>query len=223
MIYKTEREHLIEGHHYLCVRAARKFIRAGLEMNDLIQIASIGLVKAADRFDPEQGTPFGGYAWVLILGELMHYVRDAERMLRAPRRLRDLAARWNAADLELHELLNREPSDEEVARYIGATPPEQLELHRYRHSETMVSMEALKPHEERELSYTIDNQLDRVVLDGALGTLSALEREVLIEIYERDTPVVALAERLGYSRRHISRIHRGALKKISPHACPNMA
>jgi len=214
VIYKSEREHLIEAHHYLCARAARKFARAGIDTNDLIQIAAIGLVKAADRFDATQGTPFGGYAWRLILGELMHYVRDAERMLRAPRSLRELASRWNAADSELHELLGREPSDEEVARYIGATVSEQQELHRYRHSEMMVSVDSLKPHEQRALSYTIDSQLDRVVIEGALNSLTPIEREVLVEIYERDTPVVALAERLGYSRRHISRIHKVALKKM---------
>ena len=223
MILKSEREELIEDHHYLCVRAARKFARNGIDTNDLVQIAAVGLVKAADRFDASVGTPFGGYAWVLILGELMHYVRDAERMLRAPRRLRELASRWSAAEHQLLELLGREPTEEDVATYVGATPAEKDDVRRYRYSEMVVSVEALKPHEQRALSYTIDSQLDRVVIDGALSSLSPLEREILVEIYERDTPVIALAQRLGYSRRHISRLHRGALKKISPHACPKMA
>lgn len=220
MILKSEREDLIEDHHYLCIRAARKFIRSGVDFGDLVQIGAVGLIKAADRFDAGAGTPFGGYAWVLILGELMHYVRDSERMLRAPRRLRELSSRWHQAELELLELLGREATEDETAKYLGATPEEQTEVQRYRRTDLTVSVDALKPHEQRALSYTIDSQLDRVVIDEALSSLSAIEREILVEIYERDTPVKSLAERLGYSRRHISRLHRGALKKISRHACP---
>src|SRR5262249_41747329 len=131
-------------------------------------------------------------------------------------RLRDLASRLHSAETELLELLGRDPSEDEIARHAGASTVEQQEVNRYRFSEMMISVDALKPHEQRALSYTIDSQLDRVVIAGVLSTLSPVEREILIEIYERDTPVTIIAERLGYSRRHISRLHRGALKKISP-------
>lgn len=223
MIQRSERDQLIEEHHFLCARAARKFVRIGVELNDLVQIAAVGLVKAADRFDVNYGTPFAGFAWALMLGELMHYTRDSERLLRAPRRLRELDQKWTAAEGELVELLERAPTPHEIGKYLGLGADEQHEIWHYRHTAWPVSVESLRPHEERSLSYTIEKHVDRILVEGALKALSSIEREILREIYERDTPVNTIAKRLGYSRRHISRLHRGALKKLSPHARPLLA
>ena len=97
-------------------------MRRGLDRADLEQVGAIGLIKAADRYDPSQTAPFEAYAWILIVGELMHYVRDSERFLRAPRGVRDLERRWTAAERELWGVLGREPTESDVARFIGATP-----------------------------------------------------------------------------------------------------
>jgi len=210
---KASREAIIEGHHYLCARAARKFFRDGVERADLEQIAAIGLIKAADRYDERQGTPFEAYAWVLILGELMHYVRDTERLMRAPRKVRDLERRWSAAERELWGILAREPKPREVSQTLGLTAGEEDEVQRYRQARAVVSMEALHPQEHQVLSYTIDHQLDRLMIESGMEMLSAIEREILVEIYEKDTPVQEIANRLGYSRRHIARLHREALRK----------
>lgn len=217
------RQRTIEEHRYLCVRAARKFKRDGIERGDLEQVAAIGLIKAVDRYDATQATPFEAFAWVFILGELMHYVRDCERVLRAPRRLRELERRWVCAERELWALLGREPKESEVAAYLGANRDEQREVRRYRDSGSVLSVDALRPYEHRSLAYTIDGQLDRVVIADAMQHLTPIEREILLEIYEHDTPLVELAERLGYSRRHVTRLHRGALRKLSPYARPLVA
>ncbi len=217
---KASRETIIEGHHYLCARAARKFCRDGVERADLEQIAAIGLIKAADRYDEDQGTPFEAYAWVLILGELMHYVRDTERLLRAPRKIRDLERRWSAAERELWGMLAREPKPSEISQMLGLTAEEEYEVHRYRQARAVLSMEALHPYEIQVLSYTIDRQLDRLMIENGMDGLSTVEREILTEIYERDTPVQEIAQRLGYSRRHIARLHREALKKLSSFTGP---
>jgi RNA polymerase sigma-B factor len=217
---KASREAIIEGHHYLCARAARKFFRDGVERADLEQIAAIGLIKAADRYDEAQGTPFEAYAWVLILGELMHYVRDTERILRAPRKIRDLERRWSVAERELWSVLAREPRASEVANFLGLTAEEEREVQRYRQARAVLSMDALHPHEHQMPSYTIDRQLDRLMLESSMSGLSSVEREILIEIYQRDTPVQEIAQRLGYSRRHIARMHKEALKKLSPSTSP---
>ena len=217
------REAVIEDHGYLCRRAARKFLRDGIDRRDLEQVAAIGLIKAVDRYDHTTGTPFEAYAWVLILGELMHYTRDCERVLRAPRRLRELERRWNGAERELWSLLGREPSDLEIGQFIGARVDERSEIQRYRNSISVMSVEALRPHEHRGLSYTIDNQLDRVIIESEMWRLTPVEREILHEIYEHDTPLIELAKRLGYSRRHVTRLHRSALDKLSPMARPQNA
>lgn len=212
---KASRDAMIEGHHYLCARAARKFFRDGVERADLEQIAAIGLIKAADRYDEHQGTPFEAYAWVFILGELMHYVRDAERLLRAPRRIRDLDRRWSSAERQLWSQLAREPKTSEIVNFLGLTPNEEREIQSYRQARAVVSMDALLPYQHGVLSYTIDQQVDRLMLESVLKNLSSVERQVLVEIYQHDTPVQEIARRLGYSRRHIARLHREALKKLS--------
>ncbi len=218
--FDTERERTIHQYRYLCARGARKFMREGVDRRDLEQVAAIGLIKATDRFDPNVGTPFEAYAWMLVLGELMHYVRDSERVLRAPRRVRELERRCGAAERELLANLGREPKAPELAAYLGVSEEEFREMMRYREDGMPLSVDALRPYEQLSLSYTIDSHLDRVLIESGLERLSNVEREILREIYENDTPVNEIAQRLGYSRRHITRLHRAALQKLRPHARP---
>jgi RNA polymerase sigma-B factor len=200
-----------------------KFQRDGVDRRDLEQVAAIGLIKATDRFDPSLGTPFEAYAWALVLGELMHYVRDSERMVRAPRRIRDLERRCILAERELRGRLGREPSEAEMSEMLGVPASTVRELLRYREGGIPLSVDALPSYDNLALSYTIDQQLERMAIDAAIATLSSLERIILREIYENDTPVREIARRLGYSRRHITRLHRAALEKLRPHTRPMSA
>jgi RNA polymerase sigma-B factor len=218
--FDPDREQTIHRYRYLCARGARKFMRDGIDRRDLEQVAAIGLIKATDRFDPSIGTPFEAYAWMLVLGELMHYVRDSERAVRAPRRVRELDRRCGVAERELWAELGREPKTAELAAHLGVDEDEFREMLRYREEGKPLSVEALRPYEQLSLSYTIDSHLDRVLIDSGLEQLSNVEREILREIYENDTPVSEIAQRMGYSRRHITRLHRAALQKLRPHARP---
>lgn len=209
-----ERENTINTYRYLCARGAKKFVREGIDRRDLEQVAAIGLIKATDRFDPEFGTPFEAFAWTFVLGELMHYVRDSERIMRAPRRVREMERRCAAAERALLGELGRDPTTAELAQRLQAAEEDVMEVRRFREERVPLSVDALRPYEQIQLSYTIDRQLDRVVIDSALSKLTALEREIVREIYENDTPVGDLARRLGYSRRHLSRLHSAALKKL---------
>jgi RNA polymerase sigma-B factor len=212
--HTLEREKTITEYHYLCARGARKFMREGIDRHDLEQVAAIGLIKAADRFDPTNGTPFEAYAWTLVLGELMHYVRDSERMVRAPRRLRDLERRCAAAERELRHERGREFTDEELMERLSISAAELTDIRRFRDERAPVSVEGLRPREQLSLSYTMDRQLDRLVIDTYLARLSPLERTIIQEIYENDTPIGDIARHLGYSRRHITRLHSAALRKL---------
>lgn len=217
-LLNDKRNALIETYHYLCRRAARKFVRDRSDRGDFEQVAAIGLIKAADRYRESLGTPFEAYAWTLILGELMHYVRDNERTLRIPRRLRELDRKWTAMEQRLTGMLGREPQAREVSEALSLLPDQERELAMFRRSGATVSVETLHPRDHGELAYTLDEHFDRWMLEPAMQQLTALEREILIEIYECETPVITLAERLGYSRRHITRIHRAALDKLLPFA-----
>ncbi len=209
------RAHLIESHHYLCRRAARKFLRRGVDRADLEQVAAIGLIKAVDRYDRSYDTPFDAYAWRFVLGELMHYVRDSERVIRAPRRLRELDRRYGRVESELSSVLGRSPLEAEVLQAMGGTSADSRELQVYRQCSAMVSLEAMRSFELSQVSsYTMDACIDALAIDRGLGSLSIVEREIIRHVYLRETPMAEIARILGYSRRHVSRLHNVAIKKL---------
>ncbi len=212
-----DRERLIAEHRYLCRRAARRFLRPSLDRADLEQVAAIGLIKAVDRYDSSQATPFEAYAWLLVLGELMHYVRDGERILRAPRRIRDLERRWVAAERELWTLLGREPRDADVTRYINATPAQEREVREYRASGRLVSFELLPASTSHHVSRPFEAVIDKLTLERMLSILPPLEMQIVRSIHIEGTTVVDLAKQLGYSRRHLTRLHRMAMARLRSH------
>ncbi len=209
------RDDLVSRYRHLCARAAKRFIRPGLDRADLEQVAAIGLIKAADRFDPECRTPFAAYAWLLMVGELMHHVRDCERLVRAPRRMRQLDRRWTNAEHEVWMRYGREPTYAEIVAMTGATSSECRELRQYRAANHVVPFDSLKPLDQQALAYTIESELDRIAMESVFAGVSPLERVILREIYQRDTPIAVLAVRLGYSRRHLARLHRRALRRLA--------
>jgi RNA polymerase sigma-B factor len=211
-----DREETFNSYRYLCTRGVRKFIRQGIDRRDLEQVAAIGLIKATDRFKPELGTPFEAYAWTFVLGELMHYVRDSERMLRAPRRVRDLERRCAECERVLWNEHGREATQKELALLLGVSECELADVFRFREERMQRSVETLGSLEQGELSYTIECHIDKLMIEAALAQLTALERKIIREIYENDTPIGVLANRIGYSRRHVSRMHSAALKKLVP-------
>jgi RNA polymerase sigma factor (sigma-70 family) len=208
------RERLVAEYWYLCRRAARRFMRRGLDRADLEQVGAIGLIKAIDRYDPAQPAPFEAYAWLLIVGELMHYVRDSERVLRAPRGVRNLERRWAAAERQAWALFGREPSECEVARLLGATPAEVREIRAYRASNQILPFDLVRGAERGIAPYGIDDVLDQLTVEKILAGLSPLERQIVRSIHLDGVTVVELAARLGYSRRHVTRLHRSAIERL---------
>ncbi len=212
----TRREFLVQKYHYLCRRGARKYARRAEDFADFEQTAALGLIKAVDRYRGETGTPFEAYAWIMIQGELSHYVRDVERILRAPRRLRSLDRRWRDTDETLRQSLNREPTDGEVAASLLLDSEAIREIREYRERGRIESLDTLAAEATSRAYYTMDEHDDRLVMEEALRSLTSLERCILIETIDHDQSVVEVARKLGYSERHISRIRRNALQKLSP-------
>ena len=210
---EIERQSAITSHWYLCRRAARRFVRPGLERADLEQIAAIGLIKAVDRYDLAQNTPFEAYAWVLMIGELMHYVRDCERLLRAPRRIRELERRWICAERDLTTALGRDPEEDEIARHINASRADVRDVREYRATTHVVSIEALRAQSSQP-AYTIEGVVEKLAVETVLSELTPLERKIVRAIHIQGISVVELAKRLGYSRRHLTRLHRAALSRL---------
>jgi len=213
------REATILAHHYLCRRGARRFLRAGLEWDDLEQVAAIGLVKATDRYDPRAETPFEAFAWMMIVGELGHHVRDHEHLVRPPRDLRALERRHARAWERLAQHLDREPGDAEVSREIGAPLATVRELRIVRGCAQPLDIDepSLAPDLERTaagLRKSATGNDDSIVLRMALERLSDAERSVLYGIYWFELSRCEIGRRLGLSAKIVARIQRRALERL---------
>ncbi len=208
------RDDAIAAYAYLCARAARKFIRPGLERADLQQIAAIGLIKAYDRYDDTLSTPFEAFAWLFVVGELMHYVRDQERMVRPPRKLRELERRCSLAQEALVTELQREPTKLELAARLRIDVKMVAEVMRCREGAVPESLDAGVSSNCRLGTYMMDEQ--SALLSEAVAPLGEVERAVILALYAGGYTQSEVAAQLGYSRRHISRLHRAALRKLRP-------
>ena len=211
------RERTIESYAYLCARAARKFARPGIERADLQQIAAIGLIKAYDRYDCGLATPFEAFAWLFVVGELMHYVRDQERIVRPPRKLRDLERRCIAAQDDLVCELQREPTLDELAARLDVSTKTLAEVLRCRRGAVVESLDAVALHAVPSGTWPPASTTAYGVVGDALARLTSLERAIIVALYGAGYTQGELAARLGYSRRHVSRLHRAALRKMRPY------
>src|ERR1700710_796786 len=115
---KSLRDRLVEQHMPLVVYLARRFSGRKEPMNDLIQVGSIGLIKAIDRFDPERGLEFSTYATPTILGELKRHFRDTGWLIHVPRRAQELQTTLNTARADLSQELGRAPTVPEISERI---------------------------------------------------------------------------------------------------------
>jgi RNA polymerase sigma-B factor len=205
-------DRLVTAHQHLCRRGARKFWRSGLERCDLEQVAAVGLIKASRRYDPAASTPFEAYAWMTIVGELMHYVRDHERAVRVPRRLKALEPHFNRALEVCGARLGHEPSDAELAAEMGILEHTVAEIRRVRVAAAMLPLDdpgaraiACDP------SIAIE---DRMLVDAAFARLSLLERRIVVGVYVLGLTQLELGRTLGLSSRRVSRVRHAALARM---------
>jgi RNA polymerase sigma-B factor len=200
------RDRTIVAYRYLCRRGARKFVRSGIERCDLEQVAAIGLIKAYDRYDTSLDTPFEAYAWIMIVGELMHHVRDHERVVRVPRWLRSLERRSDRAHESLSARLEREPSDAEVGTALGI--PTAL-VPRLRRGDTALRYEQVLAHQRETLCPE-----DRILVSRAVNALDPVQRKIVLGVYGLGMTQAELAHQIGFSVRHVSRLHKRALRAV---------
>ncbi len=211
------RDALIESHRYLCRRTALRFLRRGLDLRDLEQVAAIGLIKASDRYDPASTAPFEAYARVMILGELMHHVRDFEHAVRVPRWLRTLERRCAECDARLTLELGREPSRGELAEALGVRPESLRELERARNT-----MLAGNGDGYDRIAATAALPEDKILVDRALAALAPLERRIVLGVYALGLPQAEVARRLRLGTRQVHRMHRAALARMQSALAPRL-
>ncbi|HXP93853.1 MAG TPA: sigma-70 family RNA polymerase sigma factor [Candidatus Binatia bacterium] len=204
------RNELVGSYHYLCLRGARKFFRDTVERSDLMQVAVIGLIKAAERYRPDVGTPFEAYAWLMVVGELMHYVRDYEMLVRIPRWMRSFDRSYREARAALWQRFAREPSARELADEMGSSVETVDEFRQMRNGmhQTLEDVRGIGKGE----TVSVD---DRLALEIAIMELRDRERVVVAAVFMHGLTQREIGERLGVSQRHVSRILNSAMKKMA--------
>jgi RNA polymerase sigma-B factor len=226
--YKEEgdeaaRDELVVSHLNLVRFLSAKFKNRGEPLDDLIQVGTIGLIKAIDRFDPERGLEFTTYATPTIMGELKRHFRDKGWSVRVPRRLQELSAKVNQTTDELTKELQRSPSTEEVATRLGVTVDEVLEAMESSSAYSSVSLEGPATDDDDAPAIidhyaSVDQDLaasdDRMVVEDTVRNFSPREQEIVRMRFEDGLTQVEIAKRLGVSQVQVSRLLRRTLKKL---------
>jgi RNA polymerase sigma-B factor len=225
---RAAREHLVELYMPLARRMASRYAGVSEPYDDLLQVASLGLLHAIDRYDPSRGVPFAGFAKPTILGELKRYFRDKVWTVRVPRSVHDHMAKVENATERLALELGRPPSVEELAEEVGIPAAEVLEVLEAKHNRRPLSLDAPPTGEDSEGSSgaewvgrpdgNFDLVEDRLTIEAVLPSLDERERAVLRLRFVEELPQTEIAQRIGCSQMHISRLLRRALDQLREEA-----
>jgi RNA polymerase sigma-B factor len=226
------RNELIERYMPLARSLALRYRRASEPLDDLIQVASVGLVKAVDRWDPDRGLAFSSYAVPTILGELRRYFRDSTWDVRPARDMQELCLAVEEARDELWIELGRSPTVADIAAHVNRAPEEVMEALQASDGRSLRSLDA-PVHEEEgeeegdsasagELIGDSDPGFGRVEAGATIEQLTAIlddrAREILRLRFEEDLLQSEIAARVGCSQMHVSRIIRSSLERLYAYA-----
>ena len=216
---RDNRDAVITAYGYLCRRGARKFRRPESDVADLEQVASIGLIKATDTYRAERTTPFEAYAWMMIVGELMHYVRDHERSIRIPRWLRSLERRYVVAWEVLAARDHAEPTIRELARELDVSFGVVEEVQAMRRGNRCGETDTDSPRNYLQCDAlpaktSAISLEERLTVIMAVEELSQRERTVVLGTFAAGLSQAEIALVLGLSQSQISKILYRALGKL---------
>ncbi len=211
---RQAREQLVTGHLPLAEHIARRFRNRGQADDDLKQVATIGLINAVDRFDPERGTDFLAFAVPTITGEVRRYFRDATWAMRVPRRLKELHATVNKAAAALGQQLGRSPRPSELAAELGLSVEdvyEGLQVGYAYHNESLDegTNDDGSPGRDSQIG-AVDDEMatvdNRATLFPALSTLPEREASIVMMRFFGNMTQTQIADRIGVSQMHVSRL-----------------
>jgi RNA polymerase sigma-B factor len=208
------REQLVNAHLGLAEYLARRFANRGEPLDDLVQAASVGLIKAVDRFDPERGVEFSTYATHTIVGELKRHFRDKGWAVRAPRRMQELYLRLGKVVGALGQELGRSPTIAELAAEVQVSEEEVLEALEAGQAYRSTSLDAPTGNEEGETLATrigeedpsLEDAESRATLSPLLAQLPPREHLILHLRFFEGLTQSEIAARLGISQMHVSRL-----------------
>jgi RNA polymerase sigma-B factor len=217
------RDELVTAHLGLAQHLARRFANRGESTDDLVQVASIGIMKSVDRFDPDRGVEFSTYAARTVLGELKRHFRDKGWAVRAPRRIQELYLEIGHATAELAQKLGRPPTMAELAEATGSTVEAVIEATEagagYRNSS--LDAPGRSEHGTAEVIGEEDTAFEsvenRALLIPAFASLPEREQTLLRLRFVDGLTQSEIATRIGVSQMHVSRLLTASLRKLRDH------
>jgi RNA polymerase sigma-B factor len=223
------RDQAIQAWLPMTQRLARRYASRGEPYDDLLQTATVGLIKAVDRFDPDRGIEFTAYAIPTILGEIKRYFRDRAWAIRVPRRLQEMRMAINDANASLSHSLGRAPTVADVAAYLDTTEEAVLEglegARAYSATSLSAPTSADGSLEVGDTLGTEDHGYEltdlRIALGPALATLTERERRIVTLRFYGNQTQIQIAEQVGVSQMHVSRLLTAALAKLRTHLGPD--
>jgi RNA polymerase sigma-B factor len=216
------RNELIEEHRWVAIHCARRFSHRGEPLDDLIQVGQLGLLKAVERFDPDVGVSFASYAIPTVMGELRRHFRDATWALKVPRRVKDLHVDLgNAVDFLSGER-GRPPTPADLADHLGIRIEDVLEALEaggaYRASPLTAPSDDDAGYREgaalRDEDMVLAGADDRMLVRQLLSTLPERERMIVELRFYAGLSQSEIAEHVGVSQVHVSRLLRSSLAAL---------
>ncbi|MDN3296987.1 RNA polymerase sigma factor SigF [Streptomyces ficellus] len=216
------RNQLVRMHLPLVEHLARRFRNRGEPLDDLTQVATIGLIKSVDRFDPERGVEFSTYATPTVVGEIKRHFRDKGWAVRVPRRLQELRLSLTTATAELSQLHGRSPTVHELAERLGISEEEVLEGLESANAYSTLSLDVPDTDDESPaVADTLgaeDEALEgveyRESLKPLLEDLPPREKRILLLRFFGNMTQSQIAQEVGISQMHVSRLLARTLAQL---------
>ncbi len=223
--YERLRNELVVAHLNLARFLAVKFANRGEPLDDLVQVGTVGLLKAIDRFDVDRGVEFTTYATPTIVGEIKRYFRDKGWAVKVPRRLQELNLAVNRTTDKLAIELGRSPTVGELAERLGAGEEEILEAQELGQAYNLLSLDSEVSPDADKKSQTLSDTVgitdaglelleDRANLERAFHVLTGRERVIIYLRFYESVSQTEIAKRLSVSQMHVSRLQAKALEKL---------
>jgi RNA polymerase sigma-B factor len=221
---RRARDELVERFLPLAYKLARRYIRSSEPFDDLAQVASLGLIKAVERFDPSRGYAFSSLAVPTILGELKRYFRDSSWALHVERSAQERARQITAAQNAISARTGRAPTISELSQYLECSEEEVIDGLQIAEAYDAISLDAPPPNETDgpssrlsslgQLDPQIELVSDAVTIFAAAKHLPDRERVVLYLRFAEDLPQTEIAKRIGVSQMQVSRLLRRSLARL---------
>jgi RNA polymerase sigma-B factor len=222
---RDARDAIVDRFLPLAYHLARRYRGGGDHLDDLMQVASVGLLSAIDRYDPDRGIAFSSFAVPTILGEIKRYFRDKGWMVRVPRELQERSLFVDRLADELERELGRAPTAAQIAERMDSSVEHVLEARAASWAHHGISLDRPSGADDEDERRTLGDTLgftdeafghaeNSATLDHMLAGLSDRERTVLNLRFREDLTQAEIGERVGLSQMHVSRIIRQAIEQL---------